>query len=192
MISIPKPCHENWNEMTPKAQGRLCDKCCKVVIDFTNKTTNQIADFISANSANKVCGRFRNDQIVVPVPLTVQPRRIPRIKLFVAALYFVFGGMLFSSCHKKTEVMGKMQAPGYHSSNFTPQADTPYSRPRDPQVQQKQPATQPDYKYVKGKVKFDPKDTAKKAPVICKTKPDTVENIRMTVGEIYYEPDTAK
>lgn len=30
-ISIPKPCNENWNEMTPDQQGAFCKVCSKVV-----------------------------------------------------------------------------------------------------------------------------------------------------------------
>lgn len=125
MITIPKPCHENWNEMSPKAQGRLCDKCCKVVVDFTKKTTNQIVEILQARSGQKVCGRFRSEQVAVPVP--VSTRRIPRVKVFLAAVYFVFGGLLFSSCHtskhEQHEVMGRI-APTHSFSGGQSAPDT--------------------------------------------------------------------
>jgi len=41
-ISIPKPCHENWDAMHPREQGRHCDACDKTVIDFTEKSEKEI------------------------------------------------------------------------------------------------------------------------------------------------------
>lgn len=102
MIVVEKPCSENWNEMTPKERGRFCDKCCKVVVDFTKKTKEQIIAFLQMKKTEgeRVCGRFRTAQITVPVK-TVS--RFSRRNIFLAALYFVFGSVLFTSCHTQGE-----------------------------------------------------------------------------------------
>ena len=34
-LYIPKPCHEDWNKMTPTQQGKFCSSCSKQVIDFS-------------------------------------------------------------------------------------------------------------------------------------------------------------
>jgi hypothetical protein len=60
-ISIPKPCHESWQQMTPAAQGRHCAQCCKTVTDFTGMTNNQIVNYLA--TANNVCGRFDKQQL---------------------------------------------------------------------------------------------------------------------------------
>lgn len=60
-INIPEPCHEDWNKMTPKEQGRHCDACNKTVIDFTKKTDEQIIKTLEANG--KLCGRFKTQQL---------------------------------------------------------------------------------------------------------------------------------
>lgn len=61
-ITIPKPCHENWQAMTPEAKGRFCQKCAKTVHDFSQKTDRQIAKIYQDNDG-KVCGRFHKKQL---------------------------------------------------------------------------------------------------------------------------------
>jgi hypothetical protein len=60
-INIPEPCHEDWNKMTPKEQGRHCAACNKTVVDFTKKTDEQIIKALE--SEGKLCGRFKNQQL---------------------------------------------------------------------------------------------------------------------------------
>lgn len=62
-ISIKKPCHENWNEMTPNEQGAFCGKCVKTVVDFSTKTIDEIKDFFYSTTEEKVCGRFETTQL---------------------------------------------------------------------------------------------------------------------------------
>lgn len=59
---IPKPCHENWNSMTPQEKGRQCDVCSKVVVDFTQKTPVEV-DKIMNEAEGSVCGNFSIDQL---------------------------------------------------------------------------------------------------------------------------------
>jgi len=67
-ISIPKPCHENWQEMTATERGAFCKSCQKEVIDFTKKTKDEIHRILSAGGAT--CGRFRTDQLELPIHQT--------------------------------------------------------------------------------------------------------------------------
>src|SRR5215217_3194401 len=68
MITIPVPCHENWNEMTPDEQGRHCHLCSKTVIDFTEKEPEEILRYLKTQQAGKVCGRFLTPQLNTPIP----------------------------------------------------------------------------------------------------------------------------
>ncbi|WP_417356219.1 carboxypeptidase-like regulatory domain-containing protein [Flavobacterium sp.] len=60
-ISIPQPCHEKWDEMTPTDKGRFCASCQKNVIDFTKTSNREIAQALKTN--DKVCGRLFPSQL---------------------------------------------------------------------------------------------------------------------------------
>jgi len=62
-FSIPKPCSASWNKMHPNTQGRFCDLCSKTVVDFSNKSTQEIEQYFKKNSKEKTCGRFRTGQL---------------------------------------------------------------------------------------------------------------------------------
>ena len=60
-ITIPKPCHENWLEMSVTEKGKFCANCQKDVINFTTASNREILNHYSKNS--KICGRFTKDQL---------------------------------------------------------------------------------------------------------------------------------
>lgn len=61
-LTIPEPCHENWQQMTPNEQGRHCMSCQKTVVDFTLMSDQEVLHYIS-RASSAVCGRFNNDQL---------------------------------------------------------------------------------------------------------------------------------
>lgn len=88
--------------MTPNEKGAFCSKCCKTVIDFTEKSPDEITSILTANNSKKICGRFTNDQLEEPVmPLTdLSPgseiSEPSRLHSFAVALFLIFGTTLFS------------------------------------------------------------------------------------------------
>ena len=113
MIIIPKPCSANWERMPAVGDGNYCDKCCKVVVDFTSFSNEELITFFSEKRDEKICGHFRKNQVVLPKPRY-------RLSRFLAALVVVFGSFLFSSCgnHKEVQTVdgGPMMAypPNYN------------------------------------------------------------------------------
>lgn len=66
-IHIPQPCHENWAAMMPTGPGRHCGTCAQVVVDFTSMSDREIVSFL-ARHPNTTCGRFRQQQLLRPLP----------------------------------------------------------------------------------------------------------------------------
>ncbi|GAB3231169.1 hypothetical protein GCM10027346_17380 [Hymenobacter seoulensis] len=86
-LTIPKPCHENWQAMSPAAQGRHCAACSTVVVDFTRMTDAEVVAFLGQPSGG-TCGRFRQEQLNRPlvVPLSEPSAGWRNRLLAVAAL----------------------------------------------------------------------------------------------------------
>jgi CarboxypepD_reg-like domain len=62
LITIPEPCHENWNNMGPVEKGRFCGSCSKQVVDFSMMNDGEMAAYLSSTNG-KVCGRFNESQL---------------------------------------------------------------------------------------------------------------------------------
>jgi TonB-dependent SusC/RagA subfamily outer membrane receptor len=60
-LIIPKPCHENWNAMTPVEKGRFCSVCRKTVKDFTKLSDDEIIQDLAINS--NICVNATSDQL---------------------------------------------------------------------------------------------------------------------------------
>ncbi len=64
-ISIPTPCHEDWEKFTPTSTGGFCGSCQKNVIDFSGMSESQLVAYFRDLPTNNqhLCGRFRDDQL---------------------------------------------------------------------------------------------------------------------------------
>lgn len=99
-LSIPKPCHENWDGMTQEDKGRFCAACQKTIVDFSAMSDREVAQFFK-KPVGSVCGRFDGSQLnrVVEVPR----KRLPWIKYFFTIALPAF---LFS---KKAAAQGEVR-----------------------------------------------------------------------------------
>ena len=116
-ISIPQPCSEDWNKMTPQERGRFCDSCQKCVVDFTGFTDEQLHQYFRKYSGEKVCGRFQNWQLKRVVALSPKPRN-RFYKWFISLGFVVFLAELLGTEAKAQEPLTlhaqkyKKQKPG--------------------------------------------------------------------------------
>lgn len=111
-ISIPEPCSENWNEMTPTEKGAFCQKCALEVIDFTNKSGDEIRDILALNIGSRVCGHIQpkqldqlNDDFQVWQLNTKQSFN----RAWIFSLLVVFGLTLFSCEEDEAPVIQSIQ-----------------------------------------------------------------------------------
>lgn len=110
-ISVPKPCHENWDAMTLEDKGRFCTMCAKTVIDFTGMKQPDITDYVLANKEAGVCGRFTTNQLQQEAPPIISDALLNKIarrplnfrQMFVVALMACMGSTLFSCNNVKGE-----------------------------------------------------------------------------------------
>lgn len=112
-IHIPKPCHENWDLMSKEEQGRFCSKCAKTVMDFTEKSKAEIADYFQKHQNENVCGRINSAQLKQPFELNIilpaSPIRFSYKQIFILSLFIVFGTTLFSCTTHNDDVLGKIK-----------------------------------------------------------------------------------
>jgi hypothetical protein len=70
-LSVPKPCTQAWDDMTPKTNGRHCDSCNSSVIDFSKFTDREIIEVLK-NIKGSFCGRFTEYQVNRPIAIPAQ------------------------------------------------------------------------------------------------------------------------
>ncbi len=106
-LSIPKPCHENWDAMTavekarpddPVGRGKFCGSCQKQVVDFSSMSDRQVAEFFKKPSTGSVCGRFMTDQL--DREIEIPRKRIPWLKYFFTIALPAFFVSLKSSASR--------------------------------------------------------------------------------------------
>ena len=75
ILSIPEPCHQNWDQMNPTEKGRFCLSCQKEVIDFSSMTDKEVFNFFEKKKNQDVCGKTYNDQLNTPILKPIEPKK---------------------------------------------------------------------------------------------------------------------
>lgn len=104
-LSIPKPCNENWLEMTPTENGRFCSTCNKTVRDFTKSSDREIV--LAYNENPKQCGRFQRFQLNRDL---IIPKEKKSIWMIFAASIISFLGL--GNQHAKSQGNVKIEQRG--------------------------------------------------------------------------------
>ncbi len=123
-LSIAEPCHENWDKMSPVEKGKFCGSCQKQVIDFTNMSDRQVAQFfkkpiLSLSKGGSVCGRFMTDQL--NREMEIPKKRIPWVKYFFS---FLIPAIFISKASSQNIKMGKPM-PVNRDTTRTPMINEP-------------------------------------------------------------------
>lgn len=98
-ITIPKPCHENWNNMTVNEKGKFCDICTKTVIDFTKKSTIEVQEILLENKGKRICGHFNTNQlgsVNIEIPNVIFSDNLSYTRIFTLALLLAMGTSIMS------------------------------------------------------------------------------------------------
>lgn len=109
-ISVPKPCHENWNAMTPALDptngigGRHCDSCQHTVMDLTRVSDAQLIDLFRKDAMPK-CARFSQGQLDRVIALEERSPRLLPAAAVGAALALASPDAAAQNC---TPTLGKM------------------------------------------------------------------------------------
>ncbi|MEP7254471.1 MAG: carboxypeptidase-like regulatory domain-containing protein [Ferruginibacter sp.] len=104
-LSIPEPCHENWQQMTPTEQGRFCNACAKEVVDLSMMTDTEVLNYFTTLTHEKICGRALPTQLDRAISRPKEPKK----RLFWYWNYIVLFFMVFSkSNHVKAQTKGEV------------------------------------------------------------------------------------
>ena len=97
-LTIPEPCGENFNAMTPVKGGKFCGSCDKTIVDFRTMSDGQILNYYKKNDG-KICGVFNEMQLnkAMPFPLEVKPNRNWKAVAALAAGLMFSGGLVGQS-----------------------------------------------------------------------------------------------
>lgn len=118
-ISIPNPCHENWNEMTPHEKGRFCSVCEKCVVNLSLFSDQKKSELIKTNP--NICVKSNLEELERLNQLEIQNSRFRFLKTFRYSsliLLLGFSSTAYSQVENATkEILTENQAKTNHQAN---------------------------------------------------------------------------
>jgi hypothetical protein len=90
-------CDQNWDSMTPTANGRFCSVCDHEVFDFSLKSIEEIKATKSGQNKN-ICGRFN----IIPDPNILAPLKTPRQLKWLTILSSLFVSLSLKTVSAQT------------------------------------------------------------------------------------------
>lgn len=109
-LAIPKPCQQNWDEMSATSGGRFCESCQKTVQDLSGLTRREAMRRVR-ESEGGLCGRIRMDASGDPIfrPEQSDLGRLVRISL-LGASGVAFAQSAASTCKVEVKVVDATNA----------------------------------------------------------------------------------
>jgi hypothetical protein len=153
-LTIPQPCHEGWETMSPSEKGRYCSSCQKQVIDFSTMSDRQLAEFFKKPivKTGSVCGHFAASQL--DRSIEIPKKRIPWVRYFFQVALPAFLVSLKASGQKtsaKTTTVSSKPACTPLNSAIVGEIDiiTPFYGKQDSTVLPVKKQTAPETNFIK-------------------------------------------
>lgn len=127
-VNIPTPCHEDWNKMTPTAQGAFCGKCQIDVIDFSEKSNSEIKAILIENRGKHLCAHIKTSQLqqLNADYYNWENQSVNTFQSkFLWACMLVFGMTLFTGCNPTPEEPFEVGMMEFVDQNLDSSADKP-------------------------------------------------------------------
>ena len=104
-FTIPKPCHEDWQNMSPIEKGKHCESCKTTVYDFTKSSSKEVRRIYNLENG-KLCGRF---EMTPEITNSKFQKGVFYLERFTQKYFSRFGGvisvlsflMIITGCEKK-------------------------------------------------------------------------------------------
>ena len=107
-IEIKNPCNENWNNMKPNQDGRFCLSCQKTVIDFTNKSPDEISAILKIHTKEAPCGNINIWDVKTNNRLDDFVWKL-NMKGFRYLAIVLFSLLLITGCRTRKVIRGKFR-----------------------------------------------------------------------------------
>jgi hypothetical protein len=134
-IHIPEPCPAEWNQMKPCDNGRFCGSCQKVVVDFSNKTLDEIHDYFNAHKTEHVCGLYKERHTSKGNLFYSFLNRVEamfcKFKMQKVALFFIAVALFITGCRTRRTQGLYSSTSRFLTQDSTFVADTAHIRHQD-------------------------------------------------------------
>lgn len=130
MVEISSPCNRRFSKMPKTGNGRYCDACEKIVVDFTSMTNTELQNYLKNYTNEEICGRvksthlgtqnrfenflFKSNQFVTN-KINIKPLRIALLGLLSGLLTFT------TSCMGKVMPVEKVTKSNNDTTSVTNQ-----------------------------------------------------------------------
>jgi hypothetical protein len=119
-LSIPEPCHQNWDNMNPTEQGRFCNACAKQVVDFSTMSDTQVLNYFTTLKDEKVCGRAYPDQLERAITMPAAPKkRLFWYWNYITMLFLFFSKSNTAKAQGGVKIVMESQLKNKKSPNIT-------------------------------------------------------------------------
>ncbi|MCB9223345.1 MAG: T9SS type A sorting domain-containing protein [Crocinitomicaceae bacterium] len=192
-IHIPEPCHENWADFTPTQKGAFCHSCKIDVVDFSDKSPEQVKQILKENAGKHMCGRFKKSQLdeLNEDFYAWENQSVKSLQSkFLYACLIVFGMSLFTSCNlNEKHVLGEI-AMEWNTNKENAQLD-PFTPAAVKPVEKDTTKKMVENELIKGKVKYTPveEETNNCTPTSWVFKDTIPTEERHVKGEIAFIPE---